>query len=40
MPESHEPFTGQERFVVVLFWFFWMLFGVIIVADLTLAVLY
>jgi hypothetical protein len=38
--QEPEPVAGQEKFVVVLFWFFWMLFGAIIVADLLLAVMH
>jgi hypothetical protein len=35
-----ERVAGQEKFVGVLFWFFWLLFGVIIVVDLILALMH
>jgi hypothetical protein len=35
-----DPVTAQEKFVVLLFWFFWLLFGVIIVVDLILALMH
>lgn len=37
--DEMEPVAGQEKFVGVLFWFFWLLFGVIIVVDLILALM-
>ena len=37
--DDPEPVGGQEKFVALLFWFFWMLFGAIIVADLILVLM-
>jgi hypothetical protein len=38
--DDSEPIAGQEKFVALLFWFFWMLFGTIIVVDLILALMH